>query len=102
MKKKFQKKNYYSELLSLIISLDEFLVNKLHRYLGARLFMDLYTMLGTCHNKSTTGGRRTCGFIQKNFYSPYKKGQSSAKTHCENAKVFRGLCQHFMVCFSAC
>ena len=34
-----------SELLRLIISLDEFLVNKFYRYLGARLFMDLYTML---------------------------------------------------------
>jgi len=33
-----------SELLRLI-SLDQFLVNKLYRYLGARLFMDLYTIL---------------------------------------------------------
>ena len=29
----------------MIVSLDEFLVNKVHRYLGARLFMDLYTMI---------------------------------------------------------
>ena len=34
-----------SEFLRVIISLDELLVSKLHRYLGARLFMDLYTMV---------------------------------------------------------
>ena len=32
-----------SEFLRLVISVDEFLVNKLHRVVGARLFMDLHT-----------------------------------------------------------
>ena len=29
----------------MIISLDELLVNKFHRYVGVRVFMDLYTMV---------------------------------------------------------
>ena len=34
-----------SEFLKVMISLDEFLVNELHRYIGASLFVDFYTMV---------------------------------------------------------
>ena len=66
------------------------------------MLMYLKFDLGTCHKVSMTGGRRTSGFIQKNFHSPYKTGQKGSMAHCEKAKFFHGPYQNFMVCFSAC